>query len=206
MSPKSSFHGPTSCQRVVRGAWCVVSSGPRRTLRGFTMMEIMIVLGIIAIMALVGVPAFYKAFRKEALRQAISDIVEVCSNARARAILGGAPTTVVFKPQERIFSIGSAAVSASSNPAGPLPGSEEVVEPKISRPGSGLSAQWSDRLVLEMLDVNFIEHKDAEEVRVRFFPNGTSDEMTVILHSDNNEYRKISLEVTTGLASVDVIR
>ena len=56
--------------------------------------------------------------------------------------------------------------------------------------------------MLDMVDVNFIEHKDDDEAHVRFFPNGTSDEMTLILHSDNNEYREISLEITTGLASV----
>ena len=53
-----------------------------------------------------------------------------------------------------------------------------------------------------MLDVNFIEYKDAEEAHVRFFPNGTSDELTVILHS-GTEYRKITLEPTTGLANVE---
>ncbi len=41
------------------------------------------------------------------------------------------------------------------------------------------------------------------EARVRFFPNGTSDEMTLIMHS-GDQYRKITLEVTTGLASVEV--
>ena len=78
------------------------------------MIEIMIVLGIIAIMAAVGIPAFYKAFRKEALRQAVSDIVEVLSNARARAILGGVPMEVVIRPQERSMSIGGAPASSAS--------------------------------------------------------------------------------------------
>ena len=61
-------------------------------------------------------------------------------------------------------------------------------------------------IALEMLDVNFIEYKDQEEARVRFYPNGTSDELTVVLRSNQNEYRKISLECTTGLATVEVIR
>jgi hypothetical protein len=56
-----------------------------------------------------------------------------------------------------------------------------------------------------MLDINLLEYKDADEARVRFFPNGTSDEMTLVLH-DGDQYRKITLEVTTGLASVEVMR
>lgn len=192
-----------SDSRVPRGAWLVVGRGPRRTALGFTMIEIMIVLGIIAIMAAVGIPAFYRAFRKEALRQAVSDIVEVLSNARARAILGDAPMMVVFRPQERTVGIRGAPAGEPANPAGLPSGESDLREPRIPRPGALASAQWSDRLVLEMLDVNFIEHKDDDEAHVRFFPNGTSDEMTVILRSENNEYRKISLEVTTGLANVE---
>jgi hypothetical protein len=53
-----------------------------------------------------------------------------------------------------------------------------------------------------MLDVNLIEYRDADMVRVRFYPNGTCDELTIVLHSDGNEYRELSLEVTTGLISV----
>ena len=37
--------------------------------------------------------------------------------------------------------------------------------------------------------------------RVCFFPNGTSDEMTVVLHS-RDDWRKITLEFSTGLTFV----
>lgn len=183
------------------------ASRPPQAGAGFTLIEVMIVLGIIAIMAAVGVPAFYRAFRKEALRQAVSDIVEVCSNARARAILSGGEMDVIFRPQDRHVSIGGVASPAGGGNSGDtlLP-QDTPLEPKIAKPGSGVAATWSDRLSLEMLDVNFIEYKDLDEARVRFFPDGTSDELTVILKSDKNEYRKISVEVTTGLASVEVIR
>jgi hypothetical protein len=55
-----------------------------------------------------------------------------------------------------------------------------------------------------MLDINKWKHdfRDDELARVRFFPNGTSDELTLILSSDHGEQRGIVLEVTTGLASV----
>ncbi len=53
-----------------------------------------------------------------------------------------------------------------------------------------------------MLDVNLSEYKDQETARVRFYPNGTCDEMTLILRSDKGEQRGIVLEITTGLATV----
>ena len=56
-----------------------------------------------------------------------------------------------------------------------------------------------------MVDVNFFEYKDEEEARVRFHPNGTCDELTIVLRSEKNEFRKISLEATTSLARVETI-
>jgi hypothetical protein len=67
------------------------------------------------------------------------------------------------------------------------------------------STRFADSITLDMLDINLLEYRDADEARVRFFQNGTSDEMTLILHS-GDQYRKITLEVTTGLASMEVIR
>jgi hypothetical protein len=60
----------------------------------------------------------------------------------------------------------------------------------------------ANHLTLEMLDVNLTEYKDAEQAQARFFPNGTCDELTIILSSDQNEWYKISLEITTALATV----
>ena len=57
-------------------------------------------------------------------------------------------------------------------------------------------------MVIEMLDVNLSEYKQADEARVRFFSNGTCDEMTLIVRV-GTEWRKISLELTTGLASLE---
>lgn len=164
---------------------------------GFTLIEIMMVVGVLGLVAMWGLPAIYRVSRQETIREAVNDIVEVCSHARAQAILQGRTVELVFRPQERRVSVGGASAGIDAdNPSliGGVPGTTRA------------SAQWSDRVMLEMLDVNFVEYKDAEEARVRFFPNGTCDELTIILRSDRNEYRKISLEVTTGLAEVEVMR
>jgi hypothetical protein len=36
---------------------------------------------------------------------------------------------------------------------------------------------------------------------VRFYPNGTCDELTLILASDKGEWKKITTEVTTGIVT-----
>ena len=68
-------------------------------------------------------------------------------------------------------------------------------------PGTGLAGVIPDDIVLEMLDVNLLEYSQSDWTRVRFYPNGTSDEMTVVFHSQKGEFAKITLEPTTGLAT-----
>ena len=165
----------------------------------FTLIEIMIVVAIMSIVMLMGVPVMYRLWHKAPMIKAVRDTQEVLQNARARAILQGRPTEVVFHPLSRQFEVSSAAAPARrvdpDDPGGfPLP------PPAPAH--SGLSCRLDDSILIEMLDVNLTEYKDAEVAHVRFYPNGTCDELTLVLHSTKNEWYKISLEVTTGLASV----
>jgi prepilin-type N-terminal cleavage/methylation domain-containing protein len=173
--------------------------------RAFTLIEIMIVVAILGIVMSMGLPAIYRAQQKEGMRKAVADILEVCSNARAQAILRGTTVELRIRPQERRFEV--TAAPPAPGPEG-APGEAPPVAPAppaAALPRSGLFAQITDEVSFEMVDVNFVEYKEAEEARVRFHPNGTSDELTVVLRSDRNEFRKISLEVTTGLATWEAI-
>jgi prepilin-type N-terminal cleavage/methylation domain-containing protein len=166
----------------------------------FTLIELMVVMGIMAILMTMGVPLVYRATHKLPMSRALADIVEVFSNARARAILQGHMTEVIFHPMEKRLEVGGAGGSAprAENPNG---GTMEVAS--APAPGSGLSAQISERVDIDMLDVNLTEYSQSELARVRFYPNGTCDEMTLILRDrDGGEQRGIVLEITTGLASI----
>jgi len=161
----------------------------------FTLIEIMVVVAIMAIVMLMSIPFVRSGMRKEALTQAIRDLEEVCASARRKAILQGSMAEIVFHPKDRTFQV-----------AGGAPGSGEAVSADAAtapEAHSGESGRIPDTIVVEMLDVNLAEYKDSEEARVRFYPNGTSDELTVILHSERGEYFKMALEATTGLPSFE---
>jgi prepilin-type N-terminal cleavage/methylation domain-containing protein len=150
--------------------------------RAFTLIEVLVVAAVIGMIMAAGAPTLYRALKKEGFRKTVSDIVEVCQAARAQAIMRGEPTAVQFLPHEGLCQI----IGGNGSTRGGLAQSARIENARI-----------------EMLDVNLVEYKDAEVVRVNFYPNGTCDEMTLILVSDRNEWRKISLEVTTSIVSVD---
>ena len=159
----------------------------------------MIVVAIMGIVMAMSVPLVYKVWRKAPMREAVKDIVEVCSHARARAIMQGAITEVIIHPKEnRLEFSGASSAPANANTAsGDLPPSTPVAS------ASGLSAQLPEGIIMETLDINMsgVEFNDYDQVRVHFYPNGVSDEMRMILFDGRNRMG-IELEITTGLANV----
>ena len=159
----------------------------------------MIVVSIMGIVMAMSVPMVYKVWRKAPMRQAVKDIVEICSHARARAIMQGAITEVVLHPKENRLELAGAG-------SAPVAANAQGMEVPLSTPaasGSGLSAQLSPDIIIETLDINMsgVEFNDYDQVRIRFYPNGVSDEMRMILF-DGRTRMGIELEITTGLANV----
>jgi prepilin-type N-terminal cleavage/methylation domain-containing protein len=169
----------------------------------FTLIEIMMVVAIIGLIAAIGVPEILMESHRSPMSKAVNDVLQICSHARAQAILNGVTTMVVFHPQAREIAIGAVQVSnqISHSTDGSLP--SDTSSATGTKPVN--SAQFDDSIAIEMLDINLLEYKGADEARVRFFPNGTSDEMTLVLHS-GDQWRKITLEVTTALASVGAVK
>src|SRR6266581_2780388 len=75
----------------------------------FTLIEIMVVVAIMGIVMTIAIPTVYQQLHPESMRKAVSDVMEACSHARARAILNGAETELVIHPADRQFTVSSAA-------------------------------------------------------------------------------------------------
>lgn len=176
----------TVARREGREAQSPLQTAERGCRRGFTLIELMLVMGILALVLGMGIPTFYKAMHKEPMRRALTGVTQVFANARAQAIVQGKTVRVVFHPLEGTFAI----EGGGGNGAGQV-GTSGVIE---------------DSLGIEMLDINLVEFRDADVAPVRFFQNGTTDEFTLILHSDRNEWQKLSLEPTTGIVTVGDVR
>jgi len=145
--------------------------------RGFTLMEIMMVVAIMGLVMAMGMPSIMSNMKKEGMRKAVSDLTEICQHARENAILTGQRTSVTFYPGEGKFAMDGG-------------GHYDLT-----------SSTLPDDVKLEMLDINVQDYLQSSWAKVFFNPNGTSDEMTVVLVSAG-EYKKISLEFSTALTFV----
>ena len=170
----------------------------------------MIVCAIIGMVLTIAIPTIYRYFHPDSLEGTVRSFMEACSHARAMAILHGNYTEIVIRPQagDRSFQVveGSGSSPAaqpdrleSLNVAGEEWRMQEREAPKSSGGGEIFSGKISNKILIEMIDVNFVEYKDADVARVRFYPNGTSDEFTMVLRGENEQWRKITLEVVTAL-------
>jgi type II secretory pathway pseudopilin PulG len=164
-----------------------------RPVGAFTLIEIMLVVALIALISTTAIPSIYQLSKKEGMRRAVQDLLDVCENARAQAVFSGKAVAIVFYPLDRNFGI-SGSPMASVDPA-----TGEAKPGPAAAPGTGLTGVIPPDIALEMLDVNQLEYKDSETAVVWFYPNGTCEELTINYRSEKGEFRWIKLEPATSM-------
>ncbi|MCF7765904.1 MAG: type II secretion system GspH family protein [Verrucomicrobia bacterium] len=175
--------------------------------RGFTLIEIMIVISIMMVVMTVGIPAFVRALDKQGLRKAVNDVVEGCSHARSQAILRGVPMEFVIRAEDFSLMVRPAAGFSTGPTAPPVSVAESVVQTQApAKTVPPFSRHFPDGVLVSELWVNTKPLLDLPEARVRFYPNGTCDEFKIMLISLEEGEKLISLDVVTGLSEVEVIR
>lgn len=174
------------------------------------MLEIMIVVAMAGLVMAVSVPFVQRTIRRDAVYTAVKVVEDACRNARALAIFNNATTEIVIHPLDKTFSVQTASGHGASAPP-PLrdSGNPDGSPARRGPANHGLkpfSGTLAEDVIIEILDVNFREYRDAEETRVAFHPNGTADEFTVVLRIGSSAWRKLTLDIVTGIPSLQVIR
>jgi prepilin-type N-terminal cleavage/methylation domain-containing protein len=154
----------------------------------FTLIEIMIVVGIIGLLAAMGAPALNKMLQKEGMRKALSDIEDVCFSAREQAIVFNKTTAVVFYPRERRFEVDGGGGGGGIN----------VHSGKVT------SATLPEGVELGMLDIFRRDYVQSDWAKIYFNSDGTCDEAVIVLIA-KGQSEKITLEYATGMPTVSPV-
>lgn len=165
-------------------------AGSQRT-GAFTLMEIMIVVAIIGLVAAMSVPSILTMRRQAPMRKAVDDVLEICSRARAGAVLKNTTATVLFEPRAGKVDL----INGDSDAA---------LSTRVGK-ASVTSTQFDPTVTVEGLGINLRHYTEAAAAPVNFYDNGTCDEMTLILLC-GGERQMITLELTTGLATVKALQ
>ncbi len=159
----------------------------------------MIVIAIMGIVVTAGIPMMWKMLAKDQMAKAVNDVIEGCKTARDRAILHNRPYEFIVRNRnehEAEFDVEAAKIKDPSGLA--FPGSDTAIREPGSLVGEFPRMLGSD-VIVELIAVNFIDHMGAGEAHVRFYPNGTSDEFTVVLRKDTVQ-RQVRVDLITGTA------
>src|SRR2546425_205898 len=118
----------------------------------FTLIELMVVVGIMGIILTIAVPGLYRQLHPNPLQKAVDDIREACKAAREMAVLRGATTSLAIDLKNRSFSVQGA--SAPGPESGISPEGPAAMSRVADVSSSARSFQLSDRVIIEGLGIN----------------------------------------------------
>jgi prepilin-type N-terminal cleavage/methylation domain-containing protein len=186
---------------------------PTQAQAAFTLIELMVAIAIVAMILTIGIPFVRTAIDSpRGINGAVRMVEDAVRDTRAKAILERADADLVIRRGEGSFSIAGAS-SPRQMESPDVYGNEW----RMAERSSGSSAAKTEfrriypaklpaGVWVEGLFINGLDWTEDEEARVRFYPDGTSDAMSLFLESDQSEFRNIWLEVVTGLPEVETDR
>ena len=178
----------------------------RDAARAFTLLEIMVVVGIAALVMTISIPFVQRTIRRDSVVQAIRTVEDACHSARAMAIFGNGAADLVISMAEGTFRVQPSSSTAPS-PLGGMGTDPETGAPRPAGPQpKPFQGSLGEDAVIELLAVNFVEAHAEDEAHVRFHPNGTSDEFTMVVRVGTKAWRKFTLDIMTGLPKTEIIR
>jgi prepilin-type N-terminal cleavage/methylation domain-containing protein len=160
--------------------------GNSKCRRAFTLIEIMIVVGIIGLVAAMGIPSIVKALEKDGMRKAVSDVQDVFFSAREKAIVTNQKVAVVIYPRDRRFGVEGASTAVNTHS------------------GKTVVATLPAGIEFGMLDIFRQDYVQSDWAKIFFNADGTCDEAVLVLIGKGGA-QKITLEYATGMPVVSAV-
>ncbi len=185
----------------------------RAAVSAFTLIELMVVMGLMMIIIAIGVPKMVQGNRTP-LGESLNAVMEACAAARRQAILSGSTARVTIRGAEEgtgfLISAGAGGGRAKAAKVEDvytgLEGSVDEAPKPSPKPssGAGFSGRIHDEVAIHFISVNFSDPMDQDQVEIKFYPNGTSDEFTIGMRHEFGDavLRFVQLDSVTGLAYI----
>jgi len=181
--------------------------------RGFSLIEIMIVLVIMSVMLAVAGPRVAKSMRGLTLRSTTKKIAGAMRYARSRAVNTGRIYNVVFDAENnRVVLLQAQKISLGDTVAG----AAEPEQPETLEDNAGDSPQVPQQEkkiytlpegirfgTISVGDSESSEQEGDEIYRMAFFPNGTSFGGEIVLTDEKERTYAIEVNFMTGVVSVE---
>jgi len=186
-------------------------ANPGRTaVSAFTLIELMVVIGLMMIVLAIGVPRMVQGNRSP-LGESLNAVMEACAAARRQAILTGSTSRVTIRAGEgEILTAGSGGGKSSAQKDGDINSDMADFLDETPKPapkpggGAGFNGRIHDDVAIHGVFVNFEDLMDEDQVEVKFYSNGTSDEFTIGMRHEYGDavLRFVQLDSVTGLAYI----
>ncbi|MGB0579491.1 MAG: pilus assembly FimT family protein [Limisphaerales bacterium] len=167
--------------------------------RGFTLIEIMMVVGLIVIMFTVAIPTFARAHNQRAMKVVTDEMMELMHTARAQAIMRGVTMEVRINPLDQTFSVVSTGQSSELE--------KRVSSSSADTKRGRFSMDLGTDVRIELLRINSDDLEAAEDtVAMRFYSNGTADAFHLLVSAVQGDMRKFTVDPITGRADYEVFK
>jgi len=160
---------------------------------GFTLLELLVVLGIIAIVSAMVVPRFGGALHGAAHKTAAKKIAATLRYARSRAVAEGVSYTVNFDLDNSVLSVGS---------DGSVSGDDDARDDDVKTS--------SAKTYVLPAGVSFakITQHDADDIdegvaRVNFYPSGASSGGEIWIQGEEENYYVLTIDFITGVVHME---
>lgn len=216
----SEFCAPRA--RLPSDAWpgtAVVNKPLSR--RGFTLIEVMVVVIIVAIASAVAIPSFVKSFRGAKLKVGARTITMASRLARSTAVLQNQHMALLFFPEaSEVEMVHVEAPSGRGEQSkflnerddrrvqGMLGDDEQAeapdpaVAPTISQT---LARRLPEGIRISDIEIQNEDGKFDGAAWVNFYPNGMSDKYTVTLIDEDNKEVEVSVDPISGKVSIEYL-